>query len=412
MSLIVSILFLLVLSRIAGELAERFGQPAMIGEIAAGLVLGPSLLGVVPITPELSAIAELGILLLMLLAGMEIETDRLWRAVSGRNIWISVVGFVLPFVVGLAAALWMDLDHTRSIFVGLCIAITALPVSVRILLDLGRLQSPTGQQIIGAAIANDVLALLALGVILDTTMGSPTWGDLTGSIALSGLKIVLFMAAVLVVSRLASRVVEPDWLSDIVVPRMKGKEPLFGLALAFVLGFAAFADLLGLHFVVGAFFGAMLITRGLIGPRNFEDVHRTASGITMGFLAPLFFATIGLEFDARTLTDPMLIGVVLTSAFGGKILAGRVGGWLAGLTAAESWALGVGLNGRGIMELVVAKIALSNGFIGPRLFSVLVLVGVVTTIVTPALLKRAFNRIDGEVADAGAKRRSSENPEP
>jgi Kef-type K+ transport system membrane component KefB len=188
------------------------------------------------------------------------------------------------------------------------------------------------------------------------------------------------------------------WLSDAIVPRLRVKEPIFALTLLFVLGFAALADLLGLHFVVGAFFGAMLLGRGLIAARHVDDVQKTVSGIAMGFLAPLFFATIGLEFDARTLTDPVLIGVILVAAFGGKILAGQLGGWMAGLTRAEAWALGVGLNGRGIMELVVARIALANGFIGVRLFTVLVLMGLVTTILTPILLRRAFDRINREAA--------------
>jgi Kef-type K+ transport system membrane component KefB len=173
---------------------------------------------------------------------------------------------------------------------------------------------------------------------------------------------------------------------------------MFALTLLFVLGFAALADLLGLHFVVGAFFGAMLLGRGLLAGRHVEDVQKTVSSIAMGFLAPLFFATIGLEFDARTLADPLLIVVILAAAFGGKILAGRIGGWMAGLTPAESWALGVGLNGRGIMELVVARIALANGFIGGRLFTVLVLMGLVTTVLTPLLLSRAFDRIRREEA--------------
>jgi Kef-type K+ transport system membrane component KefB len=125
----------------------------------------------------------------------------------------------------------------------------------------------------------------------------------------------------------------------------------------------------------------------------------------MGFLAPLFFATIGLEFDASSLTSVWLPVVVLAVAFAGKILAGRLGGWLAGMGPAESWALGIGLNGRGIMELVVAKIGLSSGFIGTSLFSVLVLMGVTTTIITPLLLKRAFQAVDRERAQ-----RSSATP--
>ena len=122
----------------------------------------------------------------------------------------------------------------------------------------------------------------------------------------------------------------------------------------------------------------------------------SASAVSMGFLAPLFFASIGLAFDPSGLIDVWLtVGVVIVAVVG-KILSGRIGGWLAGMSAAESWALGMGLNGRGIMELVVARIGLSSGLIGSGLFSVLVLMGMITTIVTPTLLKRAFDAAERE----------------
>ena len=399
MSLIVALLLLLVVARIAAEAIERVKQPGMIGEIAAGLILGPTLLNLIQPSVALTAIADLGVFLLMLLAGMEIELPRLFREFRGRNLWISIVGFALPFGLGILAGVVLGLDSMRAIFVGVCIAITALPVSIRILMDLGRLQSDVGQRIIGAAIANDVLALLVLGVILDTQAASADWGSVLQVAGLSTLKVLGFMIAVAIVARLLGRITlrtSSRGLVDAIVEPLRIKEPLFALTLVFVLGFAALADMLGLHFIVGAFFGSVLLSHELMGPRNFEEVRRTASGITMGFLAPLFFASIGLEFSVHTLTDPVLILVILTAAFAGKLVAGWIGGRLAGLSAAESRALGIGLNARGIMELVVAKIALNNGFIGTRLFSVLVLMGIVTTLVTPLLLKRAFAEIDAQ----------------
>jgi Kef-type K+ transport system membrane component KefB len=176
------------------------------------------------------------------------------------------------------------------------------------------------------------------------------------------------------------------------------KEPVFAATLLFVIIFAALAEALGLHFVVGAFFGSVLLSHELLGPQQFEQARKTASAVSMGFLAPLFFASIGLAFDPSGLSDVWLTVGVVVVAFVGKILSGRLGGWLAGMGPAESWALGMGLNGRGIMELVVARIGLSSGLIGAGLFSVLVLMGMITTIVTPTLLKRAFAAADREQA--------------
>jgi Kef-type K+ transport system membrane component KefB len=399
MTLIVAILLLLVVSRVAAELAERVGQPAMIGEILAGLVLGPALFGLIHESPELTAIADIGLLMLVLLAGMEIELRQLFEAFAGRNLWISIMGFVVPLALGVATGAVLGLDANRTLFVGLCIAITALPVSIRILMDIGRLQTVVGQRIIGAAIANDVLALLVLGVIVNANTTGAGWREMLASAGMPIVKVVVFMAAVLLAGKAinkAAAMAHLDRLRDAIGSRLRVKEPVFALTLLFVIVFAALAEVLGLHFVVGAFFGSVLLNHELLGQQQFEQARKTASAVSMGFLAPLFFASIGLAFDPSGLTDLWLTLGVVTVAFVGKIFAGRIGGWLAGMGPADSWALGMGLNGRGIMELVVARIGLSSGLIGSGLFSVLVLMGMVTTIVTPVLLKRAFEAADRE----------------
>jgi Kef-type K+ transport system membrane component KefB len=398
MPLMITILLLLVVSRIAGEIFERYKQPAMIGEMAAGVILGPSLLNLIHFSPELKAISDLGVLLLVLLAGMEIEIDQLLQAFRGRNIWVSVLGFGIPLAIGIFAGNALGFDSMLSLFLGLCVAITALPVSVRILMDLGKINSDLGKRIIFTAIADDVVALLILGVIFEVNSGSGGWYELTISILLAIGKALLFMGAVITASRLIrySTGIIPvsNNVVNFLITRLKGKEPLFGLTLLFVMVFAGFSEAIGLHFVVGAFFGSMLLSYEMLGKDNFEEVRKTASSMTMGFLAPLFFAAIGLEFDVRALIDWQLIGVVLAAAVGGKVIAGLLGGRLAGLKWREGLVLGIGLNGRGIMELVIANIALASGFINQRLFSVLVLMGVVTTLVTPSLLKYAFGKLD------------------
>ena len=401
MSLIVAILLLLVVSRVAAEIAERVHQPAMIGEIVAGLILGPTVFGLIRESPELTAIADIGLLMLVLLAGMEIELRQLVDAFKGRNLWISVMGFVVPLALGIATGIAMGLDANRTLFVGLCIAITALPVSIRILMDIGRLQTTIGQRIIGAAIANDVLALLLLGVIVNANAKGVAWHEVLASSGMPTVKVLVFMGAVLLAGQAlnkAAAMAHLDRLRERLATRLRVKEPVFAATLLFVIVFAALAELLGLHFVVGAFFGAVLLNHDLLGQQQFEQARRTASAVSMGFLSPLFFASIGLAFDRSGLSDVWLTMMVIVAAFVGKILAGRVGGWLAGMRPAESWALGYGLNGRGIMELVVARIGLSSGLIGSGLFSVLVLMGMITTIVTPTLLKRAFEAADREQA--------------
>lgn len=401
MPLIEALLLLLLLSRTIGEVFEHFGQPAMLGEIAAGVILGPSLLGVVHYTDEIKALADLGVLLLVFLAGMEMNLETVRKSFRGRSAFVGIMGFVFPMLLGIGLGYAFYMGTTRAIFVGLCIAITALPVSVRILMDLGKIQTEIGQRIISAAVFNDVISLLILGVILQIKGKGGGVDAIFTSMGLALVKAIAFMVGFVIIARVIKRFSPQRFLFsrhplDRLLVKLKGKESIFAVALFFVIAFASFSQALGLQFVVGAFFGSMLLTYEALGKEKFHEVQKTASDITMGFLGPIFFAAIGLQFDAASLRNWGLVVAILVVAFVGKIFGGYVGGRLARLTKEESWALGIGLNGRGIMELVIANIALANGFIGERLFTILVLMAVVTTFVTPFLLKRAYIQLPEE----------------
>jgi Na+:H+ antiporter len=393
-----ALLLLLVLSRVLGEIAARFGQPVMIGEILAGILLGPSVLNYVDYSSDIKAIAQIGVLLLVFIAGMEMDLDALWESFRGRGAWVSAAGFFIPLLCGILLGYLFHFDETRTIFLGLCIAITALPVSVRILMDLGKLQTEVGQKIVSAAVANDVVALLALGIILDVKGSGGSHVAFFKFIGLALAKALLFMAVVFIAARLFKRypkakLFRPGGVMYRFFSKLKGKETLFAIVLVFVIAFASFSEFLGLDFVVGAFFGSMLLSHELLGRANFEEIEKTATNVTMGFLGPIFFAAIGLEFDAHSLQNWGLVAAVLVASFVGKVFGGYVGGKLAGMSNDESWAVGAGLNGRGVMELVIANIALTNGFINRQMFTILVLMAVVTTFATPFMLKYAYDRM-------------------
>ncbi len=395
---IVNLLILLLSAKLLGELAERLRQPSMIGEVIAGVILGPSLLNIISSAGEIKVIAELGVFMLIVLAGMEIEVEEIRNSIMGRNIWIALLGFIIPMASGIAIGLVFHFSNTFTIFLGLCIAITALPVSIRILMDLGKLKTSVGQRIISAAIFNDIVALLILGIILDFNDSTKNIRDLTFSILFTALKVGLF-TSILVVAyhffKLAKRKVNVfNPIVNKFLQYLRGKESLFAVVILFVLIFSSIAELLGLHFVVGAFFGAILIPRSMFANRDFEKVQRSISGITMGFLAPIFFATMGISFNFSALDNSLLVVVILFASFFSKIFGGYLGGRLAGFSQSKSLTLGLGLNARGIMELVIANIALAKGFIDVPVFSILVLMALLTTIFTPFLLKEGFRLID------------------
>lgn len=400
MPFVVELLLLLLTARMFGEIMERFNQPAMIGEVLAGVILGPSLLGFAVFTNEIKVISDLGVFLLVILAGFEIDIEELRKSIRGRNAWIAIMGFIIPMFSGFVIGIIFELQIMLTVFLSLCISITALPVSIRILMDLGKLNTDIGQKIISAAIFNDVVALLILGVILDFKESSANIRELTFTIIFSVLKVLIFMFLMVGAYRLFNiakeKVTFLNHKFETFLIYLKGKESLFAMIMVFVLIFASLSELVGLHFVIGAFFGAILLPREMLGKENFEAVQKNTSSITMGFLAPIFFAAMGVEFNLLSINNVYLLLVVIAASFISKILGGYLGGKMAKLSNYKSFTLGVGLNARGIMELVIANIALQNGFIDIPLFSILILMGIITTVVTPFLLKRSFSLIDKE----------------
>ncbi|MGE5865517.1 MAG: cation:proton antiporter [Rhizobacter sp.] len=394
MQILTSLLALIVLARLLGHLFVRWGQPAIVGEMLAGIVLGPALLGYVEPNAALSGIASLAVFLVVLAAGLEMSFHDVVSAMRGRGLVVSLLAFALPFAAGIAVAWAFDLDLMRTVFLGLCISITALPVAVKLLDDLGLLSSPIGRYAVSTAVVNDVLALFILGVLL-ALPEQTTWTAVatTGSVVM--LKLIGLAAAVVglnaVLTFLERRGVNVTAGPERLVA-LFGPEALFGIVIVFVLAFGSLSESLGFHFVIGAFFGAVLLDQKHFVAARYEDLRRTLGSITNGFLGPVFFAYLGLEFTFSAFEDPAFVAAVLAAAIASKVLAGWWGGRAIGMTKRESLGLGCILNGRGAMELVVASIALERGFIGHEMFSVLVLMGVVTTLLAPITFNALVSR--------------------
>jgi Kef-type K+ transport system membrane component KefB len=333
---------------------------------------------------------------LVIIAGLEINIDDIFKSLKGRNIIISIMAFFVPIFSGVAVGYFFNLDVMTTVFIGLCVAITALPVSIRILMDLGKINSEVGQKIISVAIFDDVLALSILGVLLNIKDTDMSFAAISRAGGISLVKLLVFISLLSLIYIAIKRVLKKgNYLEESLnklVGILKGKEPLFALFFAFVLMFSTLTESLGLHFIVGAFFAAMLLSEKLIGKDNLHAIEKTSSNMAMGFLAPIFFAGIGLEFNFSSIGNIGLLIAVILVSYGSKIIGGYLGGTFAGLNSRVSLTLGIGLNARGIMELVIANIAYKNGLINTEVFSILVIMGVLTTLTTPLLLKRAFAR--------------------
>lgn len=375
---------ILAAAKVLGELAERIGQPAVIGELLAGVLLGPSVVGFVdPTLLPLHLFAEIGVVLLLFGIGLETDLNRLLR-VGGAAFTVAVVGVALPFVGGFAVARGLGLELLPSIVAGAALTATSVGITGRVLSDLGRLRSAEGQIVLGAAVIDDVIGLVILAVVSDLVAGTtPTaFGVLRTTAVAFG-----FVAAVLVVGRF---VVPP--LFDLIA--RTGKEnTLASMALALAFLLAVLASELGSALIVGAFAAGLVLAPT-------AHAHAIERGIVRlsNVFVPIFFVVVGAAVDVRTFgsRQVVLVGLALTVvAIIGKVLAGYAPVWVR----ARKTLIGVGMIPRGEVGLIFAQMGLTAGVLNAGTYSALMLMVLVTTFMAPPLLRALITR---EQAASGA----------
>lgn len=356
----------------------------------AGLLLGPSVLAWIDPDPAtqvgaaIGVVAALGIFFLVLAAGMEVGRDGLRQAVQEGTAVIAAVEFVFPFALGYLLGHSLGFAPLPSLFLATGMAVTALPVSVRILMDLKLLATRLGRGIVSVAVANDVTAFALLAVLL--ALGVAGADALEGAV-LGIVKVLLFVAFLFTLGSMLR------WKDHTGRPyvaalsaRLRTPDAAFALVVLLALGMGAVAELLGIHFAIGVFYAGIFLTREAVGERHFALVRNTTQGVGLGFLAPVFFAYVGLRVSLPAV-DWVLVAVVTGVAFAGKVIGGAIGGYVAGFRGRELGALGVGLNARGMMELLLAEVGLRAGFIDTSLFAAIVFMALITTLTAPVLLK-------------------------
>lgn len=400
------ILVVLAATRLCGALAVRLGQPVLVGEIVAGVALGfviGALSGVLPFVADLPedhhfmALTDLGIFFLMLLGGVEMHPRDL-TASKAASFGVATCAMVVPFVGGFGVA-WYWLPDTelripRAMFVGTALAITAVPVAIKVLMDMQMLHTRVGRLIVTAAVWDDLLSLVLLGVL--TAMirtGSMPGGS---ELLYMAIRVGIFLVTVVVLG----------WLVMPATARriagLKLEEMEFSFVLLAGVALAVVAETLGLHFILGAFAAGLFFGRETVSEPVYEDVQRKLSAITTGFLAPIFFAAIGLELDLSAVAAaPVFLLTLIVIAFLGKLIGAAVPARLAGLSTRESLGVGMAMSARGAVELIIAGIALRAGLfesgdeatpVVTNLFSSIVIVAVVTTIAAPIGLRLMLGR--------------------
>jgi Kef-type K+ transport system membrane component KefB/nucleotide-binding universal stress UspA family protein len=400
--LLVQLALLLIVARLGAELCKRLGLPAVVGELAAGIALGPSLLG--HFAPEVSAylfppvaeqfhllevVGTLGMVLLLLLTGLETDL-RLLRNLGRAALIASIMGMVLPFATGFGLGLLTPdsylADPERrvlfSFFLATAMAISAMPVIAKILLDLDLTRRNIGLVILSAGVVDDTAGWLILSMIAGAaTSGTVEVGGLFTKLVLTGAFLVLMAVAVY---PLAKR------LMGVATRSFRTADT--GLVLLLVVTFlsAAATEAIGIHAVFGAFVCGTLFRQ--VPQLESETVHRLESFV-FNVLAPVFFGIVGLKVDLWQLGGVGMLGVVLAVACLGKLVGCTLGSMWGGLRFWEGLSIAVAMNARGAMELVVATIGLSLGILNQQMFSIIVVVAIATSLMAPLGLRLTIRKV-------------------
>ncbi len=378
---------MLISALILGEAFKRIKLPTIIGHLLAGIIIGPSLLNIVHPSESFSIIIDLSIFFMMLLAGLHLRPEEIRRA--GKNsIILSILAFVIPFGAGAEIASLFGLPLLTSLFVGLALAITAIPVSAIVLMEFGLLKSRLGTTVITAGIIDDVLSLVVLAIIIQLAANGVEGVDYP-EIGFSVVKIVAFIGGIFLLDFILKKIKHRRPIKFLSQPSiLKSKEVGFGMLLISAFAISLIAENVGLHFVIGTFFAGLIIYDEIIGKKNFEKVNRVFTAITFGLFSPIFFAFIGIQFHLQSIFDSLwLFIVLLAAAVGGKVVGGFIGARIAGFSNSESLTIGNLVNSRGMVELVIAAIGLELGIIDITLFAIIVGIGFITTIMSPVLAR-------------------------
>jgi Kef-type K+ transport system membrane component KefB/mannitol/fructose-specific phosphotransferase system IIA component (Ntr-type) len=397
---LLNLLFVLLAAWLAGNVAERFRYPSVLGELLVGIVLGPPILGILVTTEALSVLADLGVLLMMLYIGMETDPRGLAKA-SWAGLLAAVGGFFTPFVLAYLTVMAFGGTMLGALFVGIAAGITSLATKSRILVDLQILDTRVAHVLMAGALISDTLALIAFAAIL----GVVDVGTIDiSNLGLVTLRALLFFGVTVTVGSKAF-----PWLGRRMTEAgLTNPTFHFTLVLLIAVSFAQLAELAGLHGILGAFVAGLFIRDNVLGRTLALDLTSSVREASLGLLAPIFFVTAGFQVSFSVFTGSqlwLLLAIVGVSVVG-KILGTVIfylptgHGWREGLT------VGMGMNGRGAVEIIVAGIGLERGLISQEIFSILVFMAIFTTATVPVLLKwgTEWLRGRGELVRLGSER--------
>lgn len=370
-----SILVIFAAAKLLSELFERFGQPGIVGEILAGVILGPHVLSWIAPNQTLDVLSQLGVLFLMFRVGLEVKSSEL-MAIGGQALLVAASGVVVPFLAGWGLAAAFRLPLIESLFIGAALVATSVGITAQVLSANRWLRTRASKIILAAAVIDDVLGLLVLAAVSGLARGKLSYFDLAAT-------TVLAAAFTLLIAKFGTKVARR--IVPRVNARMKLAESEFAIALCLLFALSVLASYAGVAGIVGAFLAGMALS---------ETVERRVHDLTEGistFLVSFFLVGVGLKFDYRVLltrAGGALAGLLLAAAIFSKLFGCGIAA--SNLGRVDAMRVGVGMIPRGEVGMVVAQIGLTAGVLSANVFGIIVFVSIGTTLIAPPLLKIAF----------------------
>jgi len=378
---LLDIALILIATKVGGIISRKLKMPEVLGALIAGVILGPVVLSAVQYDDNVKLLSNLGVILLMFLAGLETNVEEFKKA--GKSaLLIAVMGIMVPLVLGTLCAFLFYSNIVENIFIGVILTATSVSITVETLTELGKLNSRAGINILGAAVIDDVLGLILISVLLATS------GSLDNKSGNTSLATTLIGIGIFCLVGILAIIFLPKLINKL-TKNIKPSATLLTFSLAAALLLALIAEKLGIAAITGAYLCGLLLSQFT----HKEYLERNVKAISSGFLSPIFFASVGIEttlngFSSKVLAITLIMFIV---AVLGKVIGCGITARFFKMSRSESIQIGVGMISRGEVAIITANIGLQNQIISQEVFVPTIIVVILTTIVTPVLLKLAFS---------------------
>jgi Kef-type K+ transport system membrane component KefB len=398
-NIILMMLLILVISRLFGELFERRRLPVIVGEIIAGILIGPAVLGLVKPGPEFGVIIDLALFFIIFTTGLEFSLSHVKKDIH-RSICISFVGNGVAFLAGMFIAIALGFELIEALFISCVFSLTALPVALRVLMDIGVHKTRFGHLVISSSILDDLFSIILLSLIIPLSLAETYNIETIFSLI---LKMTFFLLIIYILNRFFKwRHELPTHYIKHYIRKLHSREGEFTIILLIGLGLAFLGELMGVTYIIGAFYAGAIISERVVGEWVFKKTNSVLNTISFGFFGPLFFAYIGMNFIERNFWFEsgfsksslflLIAGVFILFAFIGKAGGVYLGARLSKVKKKTAATIGMAMNARGLMGLVIAGYGYEMDIISEKTLSLLIIMSIVTTLMTPLILKRILKK--------------------